>query len=88
LNSPIKDYNNSPKATKRAVVGTSTAGVNVLAAWFLRDIIGIDLPMHIALIVGGLVGTLTGWIYAGGIYNVIISFYQFKKKLREIKKDD
>lgn len=76
-------YEGSSKHAKRAVVGGSALVVNYCGAAFYHHALGLDPSPEEAAVVGGIIAGVAAWVWAGGILELILSFAEARRKIRE-----
>ena len=78
-------YEKQSRGAKRGVVGGATLSINVVAAWAAHDIFGLDIPPEVIAALGGFTAGAVSWVMGGGVQDLVVSYYAFKRRLRDLK---
>lgn len=83
-----KMYQASSPGAKRTVVGISAASMTILAIFIMRDVLQWEMSHEVAGIIGTITAGIIGWIFSGGLYDLIIGFFRFVNRVKAVRRGD
>ena len=81
-----KMYQASSPGAKRTVVGISAASMTILTIYVMRDVLQWEMSYEVAGIIGTLIAGTLGWIFSGGLYDLVIGFFQFVNRVKAVRR--
>lgn len=83
-----KRYQESSQTTKRATVGISSAGITILVIYLIRDVLEAPISYEVAGVIGSMLAGLTGWTFSGGPYDLVLGFFRFLNRVRDVRDEE
>jgi len=79
-------YEYSSRRSKRAVVGGSAVGLNLIAALFFHHALAIEISPEVAAVLGGMLASALAWACSGGPYELVLDYHRFKRSLEDLRR--